>query len=141
MNVASVILAAGYGTRMKSSLPKVMHSLLGRPMIEWAVLAADTVSSIAPVVVVGHGSEQVMHHLGDQANYAKQDELLGTGHAVMQAGPDVGGQVDRDFDAVLVTYGDMPLLQAKTLQSLVELFAEARELGNLAVAMLTVTRR
>ncbi len=87
MNVTSVILAAGYGTRMKSSLPKVMHSLLGRPMIEWALLATESLSQSAPVIVVGHGSEQVMLHLGDRANYARQEELLGTGHAVMQAGP------------------------------------------------------
>jgi bifunctional UDP-N-acetylglucosamine pyrophosphorylase/glucosamine-1-phosphate N-acetyltransferase len=140
MNVASVILAAGYGTRMKSSLPKVMHSLLGRPMIEWALLAANSVSLSGPIVVVGHGSEQVMSHLGDRASYARQEELLGTGHAVMQAGPHAGNGVDNDVDAVLVTYGDMPLLQAETLQSLIDLFTEAQQEGNLAVAMLTVTR-
>lgn len=136
MNVGSVILAAGHGTRMKSDLPKVMHPLLGRPMIEWAVLNVQAVCTAQPIVVVGHGRERVQHHLGARARYALQEEQLGTGHAVLQAAPHVADGVD----AVLVTYGDMPLLQTETLQLLVDLFAEARQEGDLALAMLTVKR-
>ena len=68
MNLVHVILAAGFGTRMKSELPKVMHSLLGRPMVEWAVNASTAVSGRAPVLVVGHGREAVQAHLGARAD-------------------------------------------------------------------------
>ncbi|MBW7885221.1 MAG: bifunctional UDP-N-acetylglucosamine diphosphorylase/glucosamine-1-phosphate N-acetyltransferase GlmU [Caldilineaceae bacterium] len=135
MKIAAVILAAGYGTRMQSELPKVMHPLVGRPMIEWAVRAAETVSNQPPVVVVGHGKELVQQHLGARASYAEQRELLGTGHAVLQA----ASLLRDNAGAVLVTYADMPLLTEATLSRFVELYR--REQGdNLALAMLTVTR-
>ena len=67
MRIANVILAAGFGTRMKSALPKVMHPLMGRPMIDWAVGAATAMSEAPPVVVVGHRRELVEAHLGDRA--------------------------------------------------------------------------
>lgn len=135
--VASVILAAGFGTRMKSETPKVMHSLLGKPMVEWTVDTAATVANMPPVVVVGHGREQVEAYLGDGVRYALQAELLGTGHAVAQAETLLRNQAD----VVLVTYADMPLLQADTLQGLVDLFLGARAAGrDPALAMLTVTR-
>ncbi len=85
MTTAAVILAAGYGTRMKSALPKVLHPLLGRTMVEWAVGAVQPVVDQPPVVVVGHGKEQVQAVLGDRVRYAEQAQLLGTGHAVQQA--------------------------------------------------------
>ncbi len=137
MKVANVILAAGFGTRMKSSLPKVMHPLLGRPMVEWAVRMAEAVTQRPPVVVVGHGRELVQAHLGDRALYVVQEELLGTGHAVQQAAPVLRGQVD----AVVVTYADMPQLRGETVQQLVDSFQAARAAGEQpALAMLTVTR-
>ena len=86
MNIASVILAAGFGTRMKSTLPKVVHLVAGRPMVEWGVRSAEQIGGQRPVVVVGHGKEQVQAVLGDRVIYAEQRELLGTGHAVMHAG-------------------------------------------------------
>ena len=111
MTTAAVILAAGYGTRMKSDLPKVLHPILGRPMIEWALAAVQPVVDLPPVVVVGHGKEEVQSFLGDRVRYAEQAQLLGTGHAVQQAAPLLQGQAD----AVVVTYGDTPLLRSETL--------------------------
>ncbi|HXF61090.1 MAG TPA: bifunctional UDP-N-acetylglucosamine diphosphorylase/glucosamine-1-phosphate N-acetyltransferase GlmU [Caldilineaceae bacterium] len=137
MRIANVILAAGFGTRMKSELPKVMHPLMGRPMVEWAVRMAEAISQEPPVLVVGHGRELVEQHLGRRARYAIQRELLGTGHAVQQAAPLLQGQAD----AVLVSYADMPLLRAETLQALIASFEAARAAGQApALAMLTVVR-
>ncbi len=137
MRTANVILAAGSGTRMKSDLPKVLHPLLGRPMIVWAVGMAEAVSDRPPVLVVGHGKEQVEALLHGRVEFVEQKELLGTGHAVQQAAPVLQGQAD----AVVVTYGDMPLLRAETVRSLVELFARERQAcAQTALAMLTVVR-
>lgn len=137
MRTVNVILAAGFGTRMKSDLPKVMHPLLGRPLIEWSVQVAETVSELSPVVVVGHGQDLVKDALADRVEYVVQTELLGTGHAVQQTEPLLAGQAD----VVLVTYGDMPLLAADTLAQLLAMFQGERRKGtNLAIAMLTVVR-
>lgn len=136
MNTLAVILAAGYGTRMKSSLPKVLHPIMGRPMVEWAVMASRTVSSLPPLVVVGHGQEDVRTVLGNQATFVEQKELLGTGHAVQQAMPAAPAMVD----AVIVTYGDMPLLRGETLQALTALFAEGQGENGAAMALLTIQR-
>jgi len=137
LRIANVILAAGFGTRMKSELPKVMHPLLGRPMIDWAVRTATAISGQPPVVVVGHRRELVEAHLGSRARCVVQTELLGTGHAVQQAAPVVADAAD----VVIVTYADMPLLRAETLQTLVDAYLAAAEAGDRpALAMLTVTR-
>ena len=138
MKIATVVLAAGYGTRMKSDLPKMMHPVMGRPMIAWAVNTARAISQVPPVVVVGHKRELIQQFLGDQVHYAVQTDLLGTGHAVMQAADLLRGQAD----AVTVTYGDMPLLRSETLQKLLDLFAGVRnnERTSPAIAMLTITR-
>lgn len=117
MKIASVILAAGQGTRMKSNLPKVLHQLLGKPMAWYALEAVRQVTASQPVMVVGHGAEQVRLALGGVADYVLQTPQLGTGHAVMQAEPMLAGKTD----LVLVTYADMPLLKADTLGRLVEI--------------------
>ncbi len=140
MKIVNVILAAGYGTRMKSDLPKMMHPVVGRPMVDWAVRTAEAVSQLRPVVVVGHKRELIHALLGERAEYAVQEELLGTGHAVMQAAPLLTGQAD----VVLVTYGDMPLLRQETLRALLALFLEQQDATiadkSPVIAMLTVTR-
>lgn len=137
MRLVNVILAAGFGTRMKSDIPKVLHPVLGRPMIEWAVGMAEAVSSRPPVVVVGHGREQVQAHLGARATYVVQEQLLGTGHALQQTRSLLAGQTD----LVLVTYADMPLLRAETLAALVEGYRRSAEQGSApALSMLTVRR-
>jgi bifunctional UDP-N-acetylglucosamine pyrophosphorylase/glucosamine-1-phosphate N-acetyltransferase len=130
MKITSILLAAGQGTRMKSSLPKVLHPVCGQPMIEYALRAAWEASTEVPVVVVGHGAEAVTEFLGDAARCVVQDPQLGTGHAVLQAGPLLRGHTD----LVLVTYADMPLLRPDTLRRLVE--AQQQDRG--PAALLTV---
>ncbi|MDZ7783354.1 MAG: bifunctional UDP-N-acetylglucosamine diphosphorylase/glucosamine-1-phosphate N-acetyltransferase GlmU [Halioglobus sp.] len=116
MKLEVVILAAGQGTRMKSDLPKVLHPVAGRPLLEHVVSAALRLEPAAVHVVVGHGSERVREALGAYAiNWVIQEEQLGTGHAVMQALPAIA-----DDSVVLVLYGDVPLTEPETLRRLVE---------------------
>lgn len=114
MSVAVVILAAGQGTRMKSRLPKVLHPLGRRPMILHNVEAAAALTEIPPVLVIGHGSEQVRMVVGDAAHYAIQAEQLGTGHAVAQA----EGLLRGKSEHVIVWNADLPLLRTETLRAL-----------------------
>ncbi len=130
MRTTAVILAAGQGTRMKSSLPKVLHSIAGRPLVLYAVDTAAAVTGGIPFLVVGHGAEQVRSQVGSRACYVTQQEQLGTGHAVMQARDAVAWLAD----AVIVTYADMPLLRADTLVRLVT----QHEHGSAVITMLTV---
>ena len=116
MKITAVLLAAGQGTRMKSSLPKILHPVCGQPMIEYALRVAWEASTEVPVVVIGHGADSVREFLGDTARCVIQDPQLGTGHAVLQAESILRGNTD----LVLVTYADMPLLRPETLKSLVE---------------------
>jgi bifunctional UDP-N-acetylglucosamine pyrophosphorylase / glucosamine-1-phosphate N-acetyltransferase len=116
MKITAVLLAAGQGTRMKSDLPKVLHTLCGKPML-WHVLEAlKSATTEKPVVVVGHGAGEVERYLGDTAECVLQEPQLGTGHAAMQAEALLKGKTDY----VIVTYADMPLLRGETFQRLVE---------------------
>jgi bifunctional UDP-N-acetylglucosamine pyrophosphorylase/glucosamine-1-phosphate N-acetyltransferase len=116
MKLASIVLAAGKGTRMKSKLPKVLHPICGRPMIEYAVRVAQASGAEKTVVVIGHGADEVQQYLGDRVQYAVQTEQLGTGHAVMAA----RDEISKEFDYILVSNGDMPLLTEETLKQLVD---------------------
>ena len=116
MTLASIILAAGEGTRMRSKLPKVLHPLAGKPMIRYALNAVEGLVDLPPVLVVGHGADAVKAAVGDGAGYALQAEQLGTGHAVLMAKPHLEGKAD----TLLVTMGDMPLLRGASLERLVE---------------------
>lgn len=116
MKVTAVLLAAGQGTRMKSDFPKVLHPLCGKPMM-WHVLEAlKSVTTEKPVVVVGHGAEEVRNYVGDSADCVLQEPQLGTGHAAMQAESLLKGKTDY----VIVTYADMPLLRGETFKRLVD---------------------
>jgi bifunctional UDP-N-acetylglucosamine pyrophosphorylase / glucosamine-1-phosphate N-acetyltransferase len=116
MKITAVLLAAGQGTRMKSDVPKVLHPLCGKPML-WHVLEAlKSATTQKPVVIVGHGAEEVKNYVGDSAECALQEPQLGTAHAAMQAEPILKGKTD----LVVVTYADMPLLRGETFQRLVE---------------------
>ncbi len=115
MKISVVILAAGQGTRMVSDLPKVLHPILGKPMLWYPLQAAGQVSQTRPVVIVGYAARQVSETFGEQAEYIVQSEQLGTGHAVLQARPALEGR----SDLVIVMAGDMPLLSGDTLQRLV----------------------
>ncbi len=116
MTTASVILAAGQGTRMQSSLPKMLHRLAGQPLVWHAIQAARAAADAPSVLVIGHGGEAVRQALGPAVEYVTQAEQLGTGHAVAQAAEALRGR----SDLVLVTYGDMPLLRPETLRALIE---------------------
>ena len=115
MKITSVILAAGQGTRMHSSLPKVLHLLAGKPLIRYALDSARALSQELPVVVVGHDAQAVRQAVGDEARFVLQEHQLGTAHAVRAAEPllaEVTG-------LIVVTYADMPLLTTATLLRLV----------------------
>jgi bifunctional UDP-N-acetylglucosamine pyrophosphorylase/glucosamine-1-phosphate N-acetyltransferase len=130
MALSVIILAAGQGTRMKSELPKVLHPLAARPMLEHVYLAASRFADAQVHIVYGHGGERVrdaLPHL--KADWVKQAEQLGTGHAVMQALPNV-----RSGDVVLILYGDVPLISHETLRKLVNA-AGGKSFGLLTFAL------
>ncbi|WP_074036599.1 bifunctional UDP-N-acetylglucosamine diphosphorylase/glucosamine-1-phosphate N-acetyltransferase GlmU [Exiguobacterium sp. AT1b] len=110
----AVILAAGKGTRMKSKLYKVLHPVLGKPMVEHVVDQLDQIGVSRQIVIVGHGAEAVQDTLGTRVEYAVQEEQLGTGHAVQMAEAELAGKAG----ATLVVCGDTPLLTAETLEAL-----------------------
>ncbi|HCY64858.1 MAG TPA: UDP-N-acetylglucosamine diphosphorylase/glucosamine-1-phosphate N-acetyltransferase [Oxalobacteraceae bacterium] len=126
MNV--VILAAGMGKRMQSALPKVLHPLAGKPLLAHVIDTARTLSPTRLCVVYGHGGDAVPVALkAEDTAFAKQEPQLGTGHAVMQAVP----QLDESA-STLVLYGDVPLITADTLRRLLD------AAGNDKLAILTV---
>jgi len=123
-----VILAAGQGKRMKSDLPKVLQPLAGRPLLKHVIDAARALQPASTYVVYGHGGDRVREALKDeQVSWVLQAERLGTGHAVMQAAPDIP-----DDHLVLVLYGDVPLITAATLTELLAL-AGPRQVGLLTM--------
>ena len=131
MALSVVILAAGQGKRMKSDLPKVLQPLAGRPLLKHVIDTARELQANDIHVVYGHGGERVRESLaGESVSWALQAEQHGTGHAVQQAMPGVP-----DDHLVLVLYGDVPLVQAATLQRLVEAAAGGDALAILSVRM------
>lgn len=119
--VMAVVLAAGHGKRMKSKLPKVLHRVGGRYMVQHVLDALEGAGVSETVLVVGHGAERVREALGPGYRYAVQAEQLGTGHAVLQAEPEVG----EDCDTVMVVCGDTPLLTGDTLRRLLQRHRES----------------
>jgi bifunctional UDP-N-acetylglucosamine pyrophosphorylase/glucosamine-1-phosphate N-acetyltransferase len=120
MKLGVVILAAGQGTRMRSSLPKVLHKLAGRPLLQHVISTAGALEPEQIVVVYGHGGEQVPAAFSaDGLTWVEQAEQLGTGHAVEQALPAL-----KDADRVLVLYGDVPLTEVSTLSALIDAAAD-----------------
>ena len=111
----ALILAAGMGTRMKSKTIKVLHPILGKPMLQWSVDVARE-AGLEPWVVVGHQEELVREAMaGQNIKFVKQDVPRGTGHAVQCALPDLPRE-----GILLVFFGDTPLFRAETLRKLVE---------------------
>lgn len=114
MSLTTIVLAAGFGKRMKSEKPKVLHEIAFKPLVEHVVDLAKKLESEKNIVVVGHGKEQVMAHLKDaDLHFAVQENPQGTGHAVMMAENYI---TEGD---VLVLFGDTPLLTEKTLNAFV----------------------
>jgi bifunctional UDP-N-acetylglucosamine pyrophosphorylase/glucosamine-1-phosphate N-acetyltransferase len=110
-----VILAAGQGTRMKSQLPKVLHPVAGRPMLEHVLDAAAAVAPATVTVIVGHGGAKVRERLTGRpgVTFALQEPQLGTGHALQQAEPVLAGKTG----TVILLSGDVPLLKGERWKS------------------------
>lgn len=120
MKTGAVILAAGKGTRMKSNLPKVLHKVCGKPMVQIIIDNIKAAQIGKSYIVIGHGAEKVKEVLGNENHYAVQEPQLGTGHCVMQAVP----AIPDDTAGVLVICGDTPLLKAETLAMLKDNFIQ-----------------
>lgn len=130
-----IILAAGKGTRMNSSLPKVLHTIAGKPMVQHvldASLKLETEES-QHLMVVGHGGDLVKESIKQECHFITQTEQLGTGHAVQQALPFLS-----DNGIALILYGDVPLIKTATLQALIN-SVNQRAMGLLTVELQTPT--
>ncbi len=125
-----VILAAGKGTRMQSDLPKVLHQVEGKTMIQHSIDKVRELGVEDIILVVGYRQEMVRETVGDSVKYTVQEEQLGTGHAVMQARPFL-----ENFEGnVVILYGDMPLINPATIKKLID----ARESDDVRGAILTI---
>lgn len=129
MQASALILAAGAGTRMKSSKPKVAHEILGKPLVRWVVDAAHSAGIDSVVNIVGHGRDQVEPLLSD-TTVVVQEEQLGTAHAVLVAREALAGK----SGSLVVLTGDSPLVRPSTIEDLVR----TREENNAAVVVLTM---
>jgi bifunctional UDP-N-acetylglucosamine pyrophosphorylase/glucosamine-1-phosphate N-acetyltransferase len=129
-----VILAAGKGTRMKSAVPKVVHPLAGRPLIEHVLRTVSSLNAATTTVVVGHGADEVRAALAGHAglDFVTQSPQLGTGHALLQAEPVLG----RRKGTVILLYGDVPLLTTGTLVQLLERHRNHRAAATVLTARL-----
>lgn len=130
-NIMAIVMAAGKGTRMKSKKSKLVQKIYGKEIVKRAVENAENAGVSDIVVVVGYQKEEVMAVLGDTVKYAYQDDMLGTGHAVLQAKEYLQGKKGR----VLVLNGDVPLLRPETLNKLLEKSIENKEYATLLTAI------
>jgi len=120
--ISTIILAAGKGTRMKSELVKVLHPILGLPMLSYPIeLSLNKINAKKTIVVVGHQADQIQERFKDlKIDFALQREQLGTGHAVLQAIPFL-----QSFSGtVLILCGDVPLVRRETLRSFIDTYKE-----------------
>lgn len=125
-NIAAVVLGAGMGTRMKSSIPKTMHKIAGRPMLKHLLATLEEINAGHVVVVIGSDMEQVAETVAPHKT-AIQHESLGTAHAVASAKKELG-----NFDGdVLILFGDTPLIKPETLEKMLE----ARKTGASVVVL------
>lgn len=125
----AVILAAGKGTRMRSKLPKVLHKVGGKAMLQHVLDAADAAGAAEKIVIVGHGAELVESMVGEQGKIVLQAEQLGTGHAVMQTKDALAGFTG----TAMILCGDTPLLDGEELKK----FYEAHVQSGAAATVLT----
>ena len=129
MKLRVVILAAGKGTRMRSDLPKVLHKVANKPMVEHVIDTARSLKPDAINLIYGHGGDQLQQAIaGDDLTWVEQREQLGTGHAVQQVIPHL-----KSNEKVIILYGDVPLLTESTLIKLVTASA------NTSLGLLTMT--
>lgn len=130
-DIIAIVMAAGKGTRMKSKNSKLVQKIYGKEIVKRAVENAQKAGVKDIVAVVGYKKEEVMKVLGDNIKYAFQDEMLGTGHAVMQAKEYLKGKKGK----VLVLNGDVPLIRPETLNKLIEKSIENKEYATLLTAI------
>lgn len=128
-NWAAVVMAAGKGTRMKSKLPKVMHALAGKPMLQHVLDSVGTVQVGRSLVILGHGREQIEEWLDGRAEIVSQAEQLGTGHAMLQAIPHL-----TDVENIIVLSGDQPLIRSETIETMVKLHSESKAAATILTA-------
>lgn len=119
-NLKAVILAAGKGTRMESDLPKVIHTIDKKPMVEYVIQSVKEAGIQNICLIVGYKAEQVKAAVTSKVTYVYQEEQLGTGHAVKCAKDFIGDQGE-----VLVLCGDTPLITGKTLKSAMDFHKES----------------
>ncbi|MBM3423499.1 MAG: NTP transferase domain-containing protein [Chlorobi bacterium] len=133
MALAIIIMAAGKGTRMQSDLPKVLHPANGKPIVEYVIHTAESLSPEKTVLIVGHRAEQVIEAMAMfPVVPVLQQPQLGTGHAVMQAEPALGG-----FSGdVLILSGDAPLVRRKTLAELIAFHRQEQAMATVLTAEL-----
>jgi bifunctional UDP-N-acetylglucosamine pyrophosphorylase/glucosamine-1-phosphate N-acetyltransferase len=129
-----IILAAGLGTRMKSSTIKILHRAAGRPIIDYVLDLASGLCRTPPVMIVGFQRDAVQSSVGERARYAVQDQQLGTGHAVLQAATLLEAGAGVAGKQILILSGDVPLTRPETLQRLLD---EHERAGN-ALTLLTM---
>ena len=130
-NVITVIMAAGKGTRMKSEKSKLVHKIYDKELVKRVADVAKEVGSDEVVAVVGYLKEQVIDVLGNSVEYAYQEELLGTGHAVMQATKYLEGKKGK----AIILYGDVPIIRKETLINLVTKSYKNKEYATLLTAI------
>ncbi len=127
----AIVLAAGKGTRMKSKKSKLVHQIYGKELVKRAVENARKADINEVIAVVGYQKEQVQAVLGDTVKYAVQEEMLGTGHAVMQAKKFLEGKKGK----VVILSGDVPILRPTTIKALIEKGTERKEYATLLTAI------
>ena len=115
-----IVLAAGQGTRMKSKLFKVMHPVMGRPMVGHVVNAALNAKATQVITITGVGAETIQDYLGNRSEFVFQEEQLGTAHAVEQA----RDLLDGKEGTTVVLSGDTPLITAETLKRKLQITSE-----------------
>jgi UDP-N-acetylglucosamine diphosphorylase/glucosamine-1-phosphate N-acetyltransferase len=132
-NISAVILAAGKGKRMKSELPKVLHKIAGKLILEYVIDTAKDFGFKRIIVVIGHKAELVKDFLKDKnVEVIWQKEQLGTGHAVMQT-----KEALKDFKGdVIILCGDVPFLRKETIKKLVDLHRKTNASGTVLTAVL-----
>lgn len=128
--VITIIMAAGKGTRMKSNKSKLVHKIYGKELVKRVADTAKKLGSDEIIAVVGYLREQIKEVLGDTVEYAYQEELLGTGHAVIQAKEFLKGKSGK----VVILNGDVPLIRPETLKNLIEKSIKNKEYATLLTA-------
>lgn len=128
-DVNVLVLAAGHGSRMRSTTPKVLHRVAGKTMIDWVLDAVAPLTQSKPITVIGVGAESVQAHVGDRSDFVLQTEQLGTGHAVQQAQAKLGD----NHGVTLIMSGDTPMFRPETLAEFVQTHQNSKN----AVTVLT----